>query len=152
MTTRSRRPPLSRIARASVALETLLGVGALGGGLVLMVAPRGEILPLPLSALDGSPFDTYFGPGLILFTVLGIGPLVAAWLAWRRNPFAPFAAFVVGTALLTWIGVEIAIVGYSNEPPLQAVYLVLAVVITVIALSWLAETWLPLHRRRSGEG
>ena len=45
----------------------LLSIGALGGGLVLMIAPRGEIMPLPLSALAGSPFDTYVVPGLILF-------------------------------------------------------------------------------------
>ena len=126
----------------------LLGVGALGGGLVLIVAPRGEIMPLPLSALAGSPFDTYLGPGLILFTVLGIGPLVAARLAWLRHPLAPFAALVIGVGLLIWVAVEIAIIGYGNEPPLQAIYLVLGVAITVIALGWLAEVGLPaLHRR-----
>jgi hypothetical protein len=58
-----------------VVLEVLLSIGALGGGLVLMIAPRGEIMPLPLSALAGSPFDTYFVPGLILFSVLRLGPL-----------------------------------------------------------------------------
>ena len=100
MPARRANPPLSRFAKASIALEVLLGVGALGGGLVLIVAPRGEIMPLPLSALAGSPFETYLGPGLILFTVLGLGPLVAAGLAWLRHPLAPFAAFVVGVALL----------------------------------------------------
>jgi hypothetical protein len=53
-------------------------------------------MPLPLSALAGSPFDTYLVPGLILFGVLGLGPLVAAGLAWLRRPAAPVAAFVVG--------------------------------------------------------
>lgn len=65
--------PLSRIAKTALALEVLLGIGALGGGLVLMIAPRGEIMPLPLSALAGSPFDTYFVPGVILYGVLGLG-------------------------------------------------------------------------------
>jgi hypothetical protein len=37
-----------------------------------MLAPRGEVMPLPLSALAGSPFDTYLVPGLILFGVLGV--------------------------------------------------------------------------------
>ena len=145
---RRANPPLSRFAKASITLEVILGVGALGGGLVLIVAPRGEIMPLPLSALAGSPFETYLGPGLILFTVLGIGPLVAARLAWLRHPLAPFAAFVVGVALLIWVAVEIAIIGYSNEPPLQAIYLVMGVAITVVALGWRAEVGLPaLHRR-----
>ena len=120
-----------------------MGLGALIGGMVLIVAPRGEIMSLPLSALAGSPFDTYLGPGLILFTVLGLGPLVAARLAWERHPLAPLAALVVGAALLVWVAVEIAIIGYSNEPPLQAIYLVLGVAIAVVALAWLAEDGLP---------
>ena len=61
------RHPLSRVAKGALALEVVLSIGALAGGLILMLAPRGEILPLPLSALAGSPFDTYFVPGLILF-------------------------------------------------------------------------------------
>jgi hypothetical protein len=144
--TTEQRPPLSRLARAVIALEVLLGIGALGGGSVLVIAPRGEIMPLPLSALAGSPFDTYLGPGLILFTVLGIGPLAAATLAWRRHSLAPFAAFAVGMALLIWIGVEIAIIGYSNEPPLQAIYLVMGIAITVAALNWLGEARIGRHR------
>jgi len=70
-------------------LEVLLGVGAVGGGVALMLGPRGEIMPLPLSALKGSPFDTYFVPGLILFGVLGLGSLAAALLVWLRHPLAP---------------------------------------------------------------
>lgn len=138
--------PLTRVAVASVVLEIVLSIGALGGGLVLIVAPRGEIMPLPLSALAGSPFETYFGPGLILFTVLGLGPLIAARLAWTRRPLAPVAAFTVGAALLIWVAVEIAIIGYSNEPPLQAIYLVLGIAIMAVALSWLTQTGLAAVR------
>ena len=67
-------------------------------------------MPLPLSALAGSPFDTYLVPGLILFGVLGLGPLVAARLAWLRHPLAPTAALVVGVGLLIWVAVEVAII------------------------------------------
>jgi hypothetical protein len=141
------REPLSRVAKGALALEVVLAIGALGGGLVLMLAPRGEILPLPLSALAGSPFDTYFVPGLILFGVLGLGPLVAARMAWLRHPLAPVAAFVVGAGLLIWVAVEVAIIGYSNEPPLQAIYAILGVAILLVAIRWLLDVGLPqLHR------
>jgi hypothetical protein len=63
-----------------------------------MLGPRGEILPLPVSALGGSPFDTYFVPWFILFGVLGLGPLVAALLVWIRHPLAPFAKAIVNAA------------------------------------------------------
>lgn len=124
-------------------LEALLSVGAIGGGLVLMIAPRGEIMPLPLSALAGSPFDTYFLPGLILFAVLGLGPLVAARLVWLRHPLAPTAGFFIGGALIIWVAVEVAIIGYSNEPPLQAIYLVLGVAIVLCAARWALAAGLP---------
>ena len=142
---------LGRIAKAALALEILLSVGALGGGLILMLAPRGEIIPLPLSALAGSPFDTYFVPGLILFGVLGLGPLVAARLAWLRHPLAPAAAFVVGAGLLIWVAVEVAIIGYSNEPPLQAIYGILGVAILLVALRWLVLVGRPSRRRLTAD-
>jgi hypothetical protein len=141
------REPMSRVAKGALALEVLLSIGALVGGLILMLAPRGEILPLPLSALAGSPFDTYFVPGLILFSVIGLGPVIAARLAWTSHPAAPVAAFVVGAGLLIWVGVEVAIIGYSNEPPLQAIYGILGVAILVVAIRWLLDVGLPqLHR------
>lgn len=101
-----------------------------------MLGSRGEIIPLPLSALKGSPFETYFAPGLILFCVLGLGPLAAAQLAWRRHALAPIAALGVGVALLIWMAVEIAIVGYTNSPPLQPFYLILGAAIAGVGLGW----------------
>jgi len=128
--------PLSRFAKFAVALELFLSVGALGGGGALMLGSRGEIIPLPVSALKGSPFETYFAPGLILFCVLGLGPLAAARLAWRRHALAPIATLGVGVALLIWMAVEVAIVGYSNSPPLQPFYLLLGAVIAAVGLGW----------------
>ena len=138
-TTRSR----SRLAKAAAALEIFLSFGALGGGGALVLGSRGEIIPLPLSALKGSPFETYLVPGLILFVVLGLGPLLAASLVWRRHPLAPLAAIGTGLALLIWLAVEIVIVGYTNNPPLQPFYLLLGIAITVVGLGWLAEVGLP---------
>ena len=127
---------LSRFAKAAVSLEAFLSVGALGGGGALMLGPRGEIIPIPLWALKGSPFETYFVPGLILFCALGLGPLAAAWLAWRRHPLAPIAALGVGVTLLIWMAIEVAIVGYTNRPPLQPFYFLLGAVISGVGLAW----------------
>jgi len=139
---------LGRFAKAAIALEVFLSLGALGGGVALMLGPRGEIIPLPVSALSGSPFDTYFVPGLILFGVLGLGALAAALLVWLRHPVAPLAAAVVGGVLLTWLVIEIAIIGYTNDPPLQAFYLLLGAAISVVGLGWMAEIG---RRRRAVE-
>jgi hypothetical protein len=54
-----------------------------------------KIIPIPVSALSGSPFANYFVPGAILFTIFGIGALGAAVLAWR-----PSTAYAL--ELLAW--------------------------------------------------
>ncbi len=131
--------PLGRLAKAAIALDLFLAIGAFGGGLALMLGPRGEIIPLKVATLSGSPFDTFFVPGLVLFVVLGFGPLAAAALAWLRQPLAPVATIVVGAGLLPWLAVEIVIVGYASDPPLQPFYLLVGAVITVIGLGWLVE-------------
>ena len=136
-------PPLGRFAAAAIVLEIFLGVGAVGGGLALMAGPNGEILPIPVSALSGSPFANYFVPGAVLFTILGIGPLGAAVLAWRRHAVAPLLTFVVGGALLIWLIVEILFVGYSNDPPLQAWYLGLGIVISLVGVGWMRHVGWP---------
>ena len=122
--------------RTAITLEIFLAIGALGGGLALMLGPRGEVLPLPIALLAGSPFTTYLVPGAILFAVLGLGPLIAAGLGIRRHRLAPLACVVVGAALLIWLAVEIAIVGYANDPPLQPAYLLLGAMITIVGIAW----------------
>jgi hypothetical protein len=49
----------SRWSAWALALELILGVGAIGGGSALMIGPNGEIIPLPVVALAGSPFANY---------------------------------------------------------------------------------------------
>jgi hypothetical protein len=63
-----------------------------------------------------------------------------------RHPVAPIAASGVGVTLLIWMAVEIAIVGYSNRPPLQLFYILLGAVITSFGLSW-RVTLGPLTRK-----
>jgi hypothetical protein len=132
--------PLTVTARIAITLEAFLAIGALGGGAALLLGPRGEILPLPLSALAGSPFADYTVPGAILFLVIGLGPLAAAVLTWRRHRLAPLLACATGGALIVWFAVEIAIVGYTNKPPLQAFYLALGAAIVLVGVRWLRHT------------
>lgn len=98
------------------------GVSGLFGGFVLILDPTGELLNMPVSMLDGSPFDSFLIPGFILFTILGIFPMIAFYGLWKRVKWAWPGAFLVSIALITWIGVEIMMVGYHSEPPLQLIY------------------------------
>jgi len=85
---------------------------------------RGEILPLPVSALAGSPFADYSVPGAILFIVIGLGPLAAAVLTWRRHRLAPLLA--CATAGLDHLARRRdRYRGLQQQTPLQALYLAL---------------------------
>ena len=129
----ARHEQLNRTAiqLTAVALEGFLSIGALGGGVALMFGPHSELLPLPTSLLVHAVVHSYFIPGLILFIVIGCGPMTVAVLAWRGHPSAPALTLVVGVALLLWMAVEIAIVGYSSTPPLQPIYIGLGFLIAV---------------------
>lgn len=139
--------PANGYRTTAIALEVLLGVGALAGGGALMLGPRGEILPLEVAWLAGSPFETYFVPGFILFTALGVGPLVVALLAWRGQRFAPLLTVGVGLALLIWLTVQFAIIGFTTDPPLQPIYLVLGAAIALVGAGWWRRTVIERRRR-----
>ena len=133
------RAPLGWLARGALGLELFLAIGALAGGAALVAGERGEIIPLKVASLAGSPFQTFLIPGIVLFVVLGLGPLAAVRLIAIRHPLAPLGVLVVGAALLIWLAVEIAIIGFSSDPPLQPIYLVLGALLTIVGLAWLGR-------------
>ncbi len=106
-------------------------IGAVGGGAALVVSPDGELMHMPLSQLEGSPFDSFLIPGLILLVVLGIMPLVAAVGLWVRRPWAWWLAGVVGCGLLVWIVVQMTIVDFDW---LQPTYLGMGLAIVLACL------------------
>ncbi|MGD8602835.1 MAG: hypothetical protein PVF19_15890, partial [Gemmatimonadota bacterium] len=118
---------------------TFQGASGVGGGLVLSLDPSGESVGIPLEWLQGSPFPDYMVPGVILLVLLGIGPLVVAYGVWTGQVWSWSASVFVAFSLLTWLGVEIVVIGYHPEPPLQMVY-------GIVALSILVGAYFPSVR------
>ena len=69
---------------------------------------------VPKEWLEGSPFDDYFIPGLVLFVVVGGSFLAAAIAVFARLHIARTAAFAAGAIVLGWLAVETAIIGYVS--------------------------------------
>jgi hypothetical protein len=59
------------------------------------------------------------------------------------RPIGPQSSWVI------WLLVEITVVGYSNDPPLQPFYLALGGVITVLGVGWFARTGVPIGGSRA---
>jgi peptidoglycan/LPS O-acetylase OafA/YrhL len=110
------------------------GLSGVAGGICHQADPSGGNIQLPLSWLEGSPFDSYLIPGLILLVVLGIFPLVVLYGLWKRQYWGWISALLVGAALVVWIAVEVLIIGYHPQPPLQLIYGSLGVVIIILTL------------------
>lgn len=129
------RRPLPAVARFLAALELLLGVSAVFGGGALVLAPDGHLLSMPASMLDGTPFNDYLGPGLVLLIVIGVGPLAAAALTVWRAAIAPYAAIAVGIALMGWIAVEMVMLAGVGSLA-WTFYLLLGAAITAAGVWW----------------
>ena len=126
--------PLARTAKVVVCLELLLAAGAVAGGSMLLFSPDGSVLHLPLSLLEHAGFESFRIPGLVLFVVNGLLPIVSALGLLRRRWWAPASAMAVGTLLVGWIAVQVALIR-SFHAPLHGTYLLLGIVIAGLGYS-----------------
>lgn len=101
---------MKRIKTALIAIQMLVAVSAVGGGIYGLSGARS----LPTSWLEGSPFRDYTIPSLFLLTVIGGGMIVAtaAWLLRRR--IAPWVSLAMGVLLMSWIVVQVEIITLSS--------------------------------------
>jgi hypothetical protein len=134
--TMSANRQLSGIARLAVVLETFLGLGAMAGGAPLILAPDGHLLGMTTRLLAGSPFHSYLVPGIVLFTLIGVCPMLAAAITLRGLAIAPQAAVAVGVTLIGWIAVEMVVLAGPGSLA-WALYLVLGTSIAALgATRW----------------
>ena len=110
-----RRPAVLWVLFGLLVLQAL---GGIAGGGALAAKPDGSLLKMPLSYIEGSPFHDYRIPGLLLFLVLGVFPLVVAIGLLQRRPWAWFGAFAVGCGLIIFEAVEYEVIGYNVQQPI----------------------------------
>lgn len=110
------------------------GLSGLLGGFGLIANPTGESMGIPIKWLDGTTFNSYMVPGVILVIVLGIMPLVVYVGLWKEKSWAIVGSLITGFALMIWIAVEIYMIGYISNPPLQMIYGIIGVLITILSL------------------
>lgn len=87
---------------------------------------------MSVDALAGSPFTDFWVPGLILFSVLGIYPLVVLYGLYTRRGWAWSTSLTVGIALVIWITVQGFIVGFGHW--IQWLYFGLGFILILLSL------------------
>lgn len=96
---------MKKVYRLLFILHTFVGIGALAGGLAAITNPQ-KPLGVSVDALKNSPFSNYLIPGIILFTVIGLGNLFSAVMIRSRSRFQGYTSSVFSWALVIWIVVQ----------------------------------------------
>ena len=130
-----------------IVLQVLLGLGALAGGGVFILAPDGHLMQMPLSNLKDSPFSDFLLPGVLLLVFVGIYPIVVAYSLWRRpawrwpdmlNPFKRIhwswaGSLAAGVIVIIWITVQIQFIPMGYLHILYLGWGVLLLLVTLLA-------------------
>lgn len=124
-----------------------LALGAIGGGIVLIISPTGEMIGLPLSEFKNIPFDSFLVPGIILLSVLGVIPSLLI-IALIKKPKSKIAdrinifndmhwswtfSIYIAFCLIGWIHIEVIFL-QGQVHWLQTFYMFYAVLLIIIAL------------------
>ena len=132
-----------RAPRWRTSAATGIAIGSLAFGVISAAA--GAVLGMffngagvPLTYLDGTAFDSYFLPGVILGVVVGGTQLLGLIGMLRRTERALLLSAIAGFGMLIWIFVEMAVIGEFSF--LQAIYFALGIgeLAAVVALLGIA--------------
>ena len=138
---------IKRIRNIFLIVLGFLALGAIGGGIVLIVSPTGELIGMPLSEFNNLPFSSFLIPGIILFSVLGVIPLLLI-VALIKKPESKVAeqinlfkdmhwswtySIYIAFTLIAWIHIQL-IFQQGAVHWLQTFYMLYAILIIIIAL------------------
>ncbi|MDN3686996.1 hypothetical protein [Cyclobacterium jeungdonense] len=107
-------------------LHLFLGIGAVYGGGMLLIKPDGSGLGMDTEWLSHSPFNTYLIPAFILFTLIGLFPLLTfvglltkpdwKWAntlnLYANRHWAWTFSLYSGIIVITWITVQLIMTQY----------------------------------------
>ena len=103
---------------------------------MLIYDSTGKPLRMNVSLLAGSPFDSFFIPGVILFLFLGISSIIIAFYIINDHTYSTRLIFIQGIVILGWIVVQVLMIKYFHY--LQLLYLMIG-----LALVFTGYTGLP---------
>lgn len=128
------KAPLTVWGRLLLVLFLLNGLGGVLGGIGVMK----EILPFPEVWLQGTPFHSYFIPGLILCVVVGGSQLAAAFVLIWRYSAARTTSLLAGIILTGWMAGELRLIGF--QAPIQIWFLTLGLIEVGLSFAKLRRT------------
>lgn len=106
-------------------LHVFVGLGAIVGGGMTILNPQ-EPMGITVDTLKYSPFSNFLIPGIILFTVIGLGNIFSALSILFKSKYQGYISSIFSWALVIWIIVQCIMlrgVGY-----LHVIYFIIGLV------------------------
>lgn len=100
----------------SLVLLAINGIGAIYGGLSLILDPSGESIQFPDGTLDNSPFTNYLIPGIILLVVNGVLSILTFILLIIKHKTGPGFLITQGILLGGWICMQMILLNMFFAP------------------------------------
>ncbi len=97
-----------------IIIEFFNGLSGLAGGYGLIADPSAASLGMELSWLEGTPFNDYLIPGIVLLTFNGLGNTIAAILSLRKNKYMNEVAVFFGFGMMIWIASQVLWIGHKS--------------------------------------
>jgi hypothetical protein len=132
-----------------VALLVVLGIGGFYGGISFLIDPlQKRTMNVPLSILDGLFVRDFTLPGLFLFIVMGIIPILLAFglifrpvwkwtevlTGWSKRHWSWAGSLILSILLILWLGLEIIVMKSGMLYPPQIATGVLGFVLLLVTL------------------
>ena len=93
-------------------LQIFIGMGALSGGLPMILSPDGLSSGMNPEILQDTSFNNFLIPGIILVSVNGIGSLIGSYFSLRFKKQAGHLGLLLGFALtVSWLQPLFLLVG-----------------------------------------
>lgn len=120
---------IDKILRNTIGvLLSFAALNAFGGGYYGMAGAEG----VPAEWLAGSPFTSYFIPGLVLFVIVGGTFLAAAIAVFTKRSYAHQLTLASVIIVYFWLAVQLWIIGYVSW--MQPVTAIVATMILLLTL------------------
>jgi len=91
----------------AITLLIFLGIGGVYGAWMLISDPSGGKFEWSLELLEGTPFNSFLIPGIILLLSNGLFPLYIATAAIMRKTFTHWLITLQGLILIGWLTAEL---------------------------------------------
>ena len=118
------------VRRLLLGLHSFVGIGALAGGLAAITDPY-EPMGVTVEALKYSPFNNFLVPGIILFTIIGIGNILSAIALGKNFKFQAYISSIFSWALVIWIVVQCIMLW--DIVPLHIIFFVIGLVEAILS-------------------